>query len=402
MSRSLLINPTALEAGLEAEFVARIRASDEQRGAFMKFVETGLPHRRMEGWRWSDFRAAARDASPGANAAPNPFDGVEAITVRLTDSGWEFSEGTDGLSLSTAKSAPPSGPIADHPIVALNAAFSDQRLRLEIEKGVVIQAPILILDERGATSSFAQVEIAVGPGARVTVLHALTGPASFRAATLDFKIEAGAAAQYFILSPRSEGVSHLTAHATLGEKAAFKAVGLSTGGRLARIEVHVTYDGPDAEAVINSAALLADETHADFTTLVRHNAPGCVTRQIHKGVARDKGRAVFQGKFHVNRIAQKTDAQMTANALLLSDNAEANHKPELEIYADDVECAHGSTAGSLDDEALFYMRQRGLSDEAARALLIEAFVGEVFDAIDDVHLASVFRRAVSAWLEVAQ
>ena len=403
MSQSLLINPTALEASLEAQFVARIRANNEQRDAFMKFVETGLPHRRMEGWRWSDFRAAVRDAAPEQESSgATPFDDANAIMVRLTDEGWIAPEGVDGLSLKLGEPIAPSSALADHPIVSLNAALCEQSAQLVIANGAVIASPILLFDERGGASSAAQAEITVGAGARVTILQALTGAAAFRTATLSIKIAADAAVQHYLLSPRSAGVSHLLIDAVLGEKAAFKAVGLSTGGKLARIETHLTYDGPNAEAVLNSAALLSDEAHADFTTLVRHNAPGCVTRQVHKGVSRDRGQAVFQGKFLVHRAAQKTDAQMTANALLLSGTAEANHKPELEIYADDVECAHGSTAGSLDEEALFYMRQRGLSEEAARALLIEAFVGEVFDAIDDVHIASTFRRAVSDWLESGQ
>ena len=118
-------------------------------------------------------------------------------------------------------------------------------------------------------------------------------------------------------------------------------------------------------------------------------------------MARDRGRNIFQGKFHVERSAQKTDARMTANALLLSDGAEANHKPELEIYADDVECAHGSTSGALDADALFYLRQRGLDEDAARALLIEAFLGEVIDGIDVDGVRDVFRARVNSWLEGA-
>jgi len=129
-----------------------------------------------------------------------------------------------------------------------------------------------------------------------------------------------------------------------------------------------------------------------------HKAPHCRTRQLHKGAARDHGRNVFQGKFEVEREAQKTDAKMTANALLLSDMAEANHKPELEIYADDVECAHGSTCGALDEDALFYLRQRGLDETAARALLVEAFVGEVIDGMDDDRLGDIFCTKVADWL----
>ena len=176
---------------------------------------------------------------------------------------------------------------------------------------------------------------------------------------------------------------------------------MSLGAKLSRNETHLQFNGTGAHASLNSAALLSGARHSDFTTNVRHRAESCQARQIHKGVARDSARNVFQGKFHVDRAAQKTDAQMTANALLLSDRAEANHKPELEIYADDVECAHGSTAGALDEDALFYLRQRGLSEETARGLLIEAFIGEVIDGVEDEKLRFVLQSRVHQWLEAS-
>ena len=143
---------------------------------------------------------------------------------------------------------------------------------------------------------------------------------------------------------------------------------------------------------------LAAARHADATSLISFNATGCETRQLHRAAIRDRARGVFQGKFLVARGSQKTDAEMNAGALLLADTAEANHKPELEIYADDVKCAHGSTAGALDAEAIFYMRQRGLSEHAARALLVEAFLGEVFDGLP-AGIEHILRGQLSRWLE---
>ncbi|HNS87870.1 MAG TPA: SufD family Fe-S cluster assembly protein, partial [Parvularculaceae bacterium] len=141
--------------------------------------------------------------------------------------------------------------------------------------------------------------------------------------------------------------------------------------------------------------------HNDFTSAIGFLAEGCETRQTHKGVVRDKGRNVFQGKFQVDRAGQKTDARMNADALLLSDTAETNHKPELEIYADDVQCAHGATSGALDERALFYMRQRGLSEREARAMLIEAFIGSTFDNVAHPGVGEALRHRVGKWLEGA-
>jgi len=400
VSHSLLINPTALEAGIEAQFVSRIRASEAQRKAFMRFVETGLPHRRVEGWRWSDFRAAAAIASKlEKHTGINPFADIEAIEIQLTDDGYVVDGAVKGVE--TLECDPFSSEIvaSHHPIAALNEAMTQRALNIRISTGAVILKPILIRDLRTAASSFAQIKLDVGPGARVSVAQSLESSSDLQSLVCTISVEPSAKVEHFLLGGLDgDGLTHLLNAVTVQERGAYHSTSLSTGGRLARMETHLTYGGVHAEATINSAALLSGDRHADFTTNVIHNAESCVTRQIHKGVARDRGRAVFQGKFLVNRPAQKTDAQMTANALLLSDTAEANHKPELEIYADDVECAHGSTAGALNEEALFYMRQRGLDEATARGLLIEAFVAEAFDAVEHGGVAEVFRKSVAAWL----
>ena len=189
--------------------------------------------------------------------------------------------------------------------------------------------------------------------------------------------------------------------ASLGAGAAFHQAALLLGGKLVRMETRLALEGAGASADFKSASILSGARHADLTTHIAHQSTGCVTRQIHKSALRDRARGVFQGKFLVARGAQKIDAEMQAKALLLSDTAEANHKPELEIYADDVQCAHGSTAGAIDEEALFYMRQRGLDEHQARALLIEAFLADVFDGAERINIAEVMRQRMHAWLEKA-
>ena len=404
MSQSLLINPTAMEAGLEAAFVARIRASDDQRAAFMRFVETGLPHRRMEGWRWSDFRAAAAKAGkPEARPDVHPFADVETIEIRLTDSGYEIDGNARGFEASESEPMVSDQLAPKHPIAALNEAMAPRALNIQVSSGAAIEKPILIRDQRTEASSFAQLQLAIGAGARATLIQSLESGGALQSLVCAMSIEPGARLEHYLLdSFAGDGLRHVLNAVTVQEKGVYHSTSLTTGGRLSRVETHLTYAAAHGEATINSAALLADDRHADFTTNVTHEAESCVTRQVHKGVARDRGRAVFQGKFLVNRPAQKTDAQMTANALLLSDTAEANHKPELEIYADDVECAHGSTAGALDDEALFYMRQRGLDEETARSLLIEAFVAEAFDGVTNDGVAEVFHKTVAQWLAEAR
>jgi Fe-S cluster assembly protein SufD len=151
--------------------------------------------------------------------------------------------------------------------------------------------------------------------------------------------------------------------------------------RSARNEIDVTLTGENAQAALNGAMMLRGSEHADTTTRINHAAPHGSSRQVYKTVLADKARGVFQGKIYVAEGAQKTDGYQLSRALLLSDQAEMDAKPELEIYADDVKCSHGSTVGDIDDDAMFYLRSRGLPETEARALLIDAFVADVFEDI---------------------
>ncbi|MBX3428899.1 MAG: SufD family Fe-S cluster assembly protein [Hyphomonadaceae bacterium] len=185
----------------------------------------------------------------------------------------------------------------------------------------------------------------------------------------------------------------------LAEGAKYAQFVLSFGARLARIETHVTVEGEGAEVTMNGAYLAGIGRHADLTSVIEHKAPGAVTRQLVKGVARKGGRGVFQGKIVVDRVAQKTDARQHHQGLLLEDGAEVFAKPELMIHADDVQCAHGNTAGGLDERALFYMRSRGIPETEARSLLIEAFLVETIpDGLPEA-LRDELVAAIRTWLK---
>jgi Fe-S cluster assembly protein SufD len=177
---------------------------------------------------------------------------------------------------------------------------------------------------------------------------------------------------------------------------------LSFGARLARIETHVSVEGEGVEVTTNGAYLCGAGRHADLTSVIEHKAPGAVTRQLIKGVALKGGRGVFQGKIVVDRAAQKTDARQHHRGLLLEDGAEIFAKPELMIHADDVQCAHGNTAGGLDEGALFYMRSRGIPEAEARALLVEAFLTETIPAGLPEALRDELIRAIQVWLATGQ
>ena len=159
------------------------------------------------------------------------------------------------------------------------------------------------------------------------------------------------------------------------------------------------FGGEGTLANIRGATLLRGRQHADITMVAEHAAVGCQAREVFKTVLDDESRGIFQGKIIVKPNAQKTDARMASHALMLSEEAEADNKPELEIFADDVQCGHGATAGDLDEDLLFYLRARGIPMDEAEALLIQAFVGEAIEGIEHAGLREALIEAVSAWLK---
>jgi Fe-S cluster assembly protein SufD len=195
------------------------------------------------------------------------------------------------------------------------------------------------------------------------------------------------------------GARHLSSIvATLDEGSQYDPLQMTVDGALTRAQANIRFEGASARCHYTGAMMLRGQAHADFTLVVDHAAVGCESRELVKAVLDGRSRGVFQGKVIVERGAQKTDGKQMANALLLSDDAEFDSKPELEIYADDVVCGHGATAGQLDEDMLFYLRARGIPETEARALLIAAFVGEALDKIEDEALRDALREKVDAWL----
>jgi len=186
--------------------------------------------------------------------------------------------------------------------------------------------------------------------------------------------------------------------ARIGAGSALRDVTLTVGGAVVRNQLFVRFAGEDARLTANSATLIRQRQHVDTTLVIDHAVPGGFSRELNKAVLDDESRGVFQGKIIVAPGAQKTDGKMMSQALLLSEQAEADHKPELEIFADDVQCGHGATAGALDQELLFYVKARGLPQKEAEALLIAAFVGEAFGAIEHDGVKEALTAIAREWL----
>lgn len=222
-----------------------------------------------------------------------------------------------------------------------------------------------------------------------------------QARALAAHVQSGATLTRVVVQTESDGVPLGAARVTLESGASFRQFIYAEGARLARFETEVTVGGEKCRVELDGVYLVNGGRHADLTSQVLHAVPGGETRQLVKGAVRHGGRGVFQGKILVAGGAQKTDARQNHHALLLEDGAEVFAKPELEIHADDVQCAHGNTVGGLDAEALFYIRQRGIPESAARALLVEAFLTEAVSAYLPETLSAEVVARIRAWLGAA-
>jgi len=310
-----------------------------------------LPSRRDEDWRWTDLRGLIR-AVPAPSAPVDPRDVGPGPFEHLVGAAHVIANG---------RGAP--------------------RIAVAAEEAQVVALRVL---SRGSGSHAAQATIEVAAGARLTLLETHEGDAGgyLTQTALDIALGEGASMERIVLAADgAEGVSVSQAQVRLAPGADYAQTVLTSGARRQRIETQVAHPGGDAKLRLDGVYLLADKRHADLTTVVTHGGTDGVTMQMTKGVARDQARGVFQGRIIVAEGADRTDARMEHHALILSDRAEVDAKPELEIYADDVACSHGNTVGALDEDALFYARQRGIPEADARAMLTEAFIGAVIDRI---------------------
>lgn len=384
-----LKNPTEAERQLVDLFSA-YNGDENQRRSFDIFALTGLPHRRMEQWKWSDVRQAVTSLQDGSANRPSDISAPdEAISIEFDGQSWSFpDELPEGLGIFPRTGGHDFGQAARLPMGALTAAMTGHEPAdtLIIEVSGKVAAPLSITVRGGARSaSFGRLVFILREESHLDLFEHYSGGAGLASYLVEFGLAEKAQVSRTILQEASaKDVTAITSTAHLAAEANFEQTTLAFGGKLTRIETHLEHKGENAKAVLNGAYLAASGYHVDFTTHVTHGAESCVTEQLTKGAVADGGRGIFQGKFLVPRtVGQFTDADMQHQALLLDNGAEIFAKPELEIYADDVECEHGNTSGQLDDEALFYMQQRGLPKAEARALLTEAFIVEALEKAQD-------------------
>jgi Fe-S cluster assembly protein SufD len=269
-------------------------------------------------------------------------------------------------------------------------------------RSAVGDAPYHLRDGRDIIERLATetTRVALTPGEQRVHIEHFTGGA-LEAHAVEISVAPDASLRRVVVQS-GEGVTLSTARVQVAAGGKFQQIILSEGARLARIETHVSLEGEGAEVELNGVYMAGAGRHADLTSIIEHKAGGGTTRQLIKGVALKRGRGVFQGRIVVARHAQKTDARQYHHGILLEDGAEIFAKPELMIHADDVQCAHGNTAGGLDERALFYMRSRGLPEAEARAMLIEAFLVEAIPEGLDATIRDELTGRIAAWLREAR
>jgi Fe-S cluster assembly protein SufD len=403
--------------------------AEARRSAIGTFQDLGLPHRRVEEWKYSDLRNTVKDA-PSVNVAGpqgvtrdavasalRELANVEVHRLVFVDGTYraDFSdtEGLKGLEITTLAQAlgkPGVGLMHDNlpghaSIVALNTAFVTDGAVIKVAQGMTLSKPLLLVYVRASTGALLTtrniMSFAADSTATVIEAHVTLGGVAGGQDNAMSEVTIGEGARITHVKAALAGAGqHLgTWLVTLGRSSVYRGFQMTAETAFTRNTTFLTYTGEDAKADISGVFLARGNEHVDTTLVIDHAVPQCESRELFKGVLDGRGRGVFQGKVIVRPDAQKSDGKQMAQALMLSEDAEFDSKPELEIFADDVVCGHGSTCAEIDDDQLFYMRARGIDKDTARALLIESFVAEAIEKVEHAPLRDALQAVTIASLQ---
>jgi Fe-S cluster assembly protein SufD len=405
--------------------------AEKRKLAFDNYARQGLPNRRVEDWKYTDLRVLMREVLPLA-AAPDhaalaraadalklhAIEGVRRIVlvdgVFVADLS-DLADLEDGLVIRTLREVLDTGesledrwptPDTADAMVALNAAMMTDGVVIEVGADIVLARPLQIVHVATAQKAAIVTRslLRLGRNARATLVEsfiATSGAKGYQTHdAMQIAIEDGARLEQIRLNEDAVDAFHIAScFVTVGANAGLNTFNLTTGAGVSRYQGFIRFAGEGSEVKTNGVNLLNGTQHGDTTLFLDHAVPHCASREVFRAVLDGRAHSVFQGRIIVRPHAQKTDAKMMTRALLLSDEAEADSKPELEIFADDVTCGHGSTTGALDESLLFYLRARGLPEKDAQSLLIQAFMGEAIESIVDDGLRDLAIAAGERWLE---
>ncbi len=383
----------------------------------------GWPTQRVEDWRYTRLPERKDARGPGAAGAPElgAIPAAGANRAVLVNGRYR----PDLSTLVDLPSAVQIGGLADvlrhdpdlvelyigrlarlpnMPMTALNTSNLTDGIFVRVPAEYDLEQPLHLVslghgDDAAAQHPRILVVLEEGASARIVEHH--TGSGSyFTNAISEFDLADGARLEHVKLQLEAPAATHVAGnYLGLGPEAQYEGFVLQTGGTVGRNEVHAYLGSSESDFTLNGVYLAAGRQVLDNTTRVQHAAPSSRSRQTFKGVLNAGARGVFQGKVLVERDAQQTDAHQLSRAVLLSSGAEVDAKPELEIYADDVRCSHGATAGELDEAALFYLESRGIPPTTARHMLVEGFLGETVDEISIEPAKDLIRAEIRSWLE---
>jgi len=429
---------TAAEQALAAHYEAaktRLPGGPEagrlREQAFQSFMTTGLPHRRVEEWKYTDLRTILREALPLADAASASSIAALRATDPLANAGLRslvFVNGACVPELSDLDSLerkltvlPLAAALASkHPLIqrigtlraethdpalVLNTAFLNDGALIEVGEGGATERPIHIrhiFTGREAASTFTRSLCVVAKGAQADIVETFEGPdaIAYQAnSAMELHIGDKARASLVRLQAEGDAALHLSSlMAEIGSGAEFDLGGLTLGAAVSRHTGFLRFAGEHTNVRLSGAILLRGRQHGDTTLVLDHAVPNCTSRETFRTVLDDTARGIMQGRIVVQPDAQKTDARMSLGALLLTEGAEANQKPELEIFADDVQCAHGATSGAIDKQLLFYLMARGIPLKEAEALLVQAFFGQALDQVQNEAVRDALITRAAGWL----
>ncbi|MCH9807032.1 MAG: Fe-S cluster assembly protein SufD [Alphaproteobacteria bacterium] len=412
--------------------------SAARQAAADKFAQLGLPHRRIEEWKYTDLRNAMKEALPSSVGdetaltiadvivALGPLAHLDASRVVFVNGAYreELSSASDvaGVEIESLAAvlseggeratglANPAGPDNDA-VLALNTAYMTDGSVVSVKEAAAVEKPLLLVHVRaGMEPGFTAVRnvIEVGGKASVQIIEAFVSlPGAVEAGQVNTatRISVGEEAKVLHVSCAADGqanVTHLSNWiVNIAAGADYGGFQLTQGVALARNQIFVAFSGEGAKLDLSGVFLGRNNDHIDTTLVVDHAVPSCESRELFKGVLDDNARGVFQGKIIVQPIAQKTDGKQMSQGLLLSPNAEFDSKPELEIFADDVVCGHGATCAQLDEDLMFYCQSRGIPADVAKVLLIESFIGEAVENIGDEDIVEAIMGFARGWLAQA-
>ena len=401
--------------------------------AIERFAQLGFPTTRDEDWRFTNVAPIARTAFEAATGDGEAVEAQQLATSALLQADWprlvfvngyvapqlsSVGELPGGVRLESLAAVAHADPEAlqqhlarhadyqDHPFTALNTAFMEDGAYVHIPKGVYLKQPIHLVfvstADAGSVISHPRNLIVAETGSQATIIESYLGLGDgvyFTNAVTEIVVGENAVIDHYKVGREAQQAYHVgTTQIYQDRSSNASSHAITIGGALVRNDINTVLDGEGAQCTLNGLYLVSGRQHVDNHLRVEHAKPHCDSREFFKGVLDGHGKAVFTGRIIVRKDAQKTDAKQTNMNLLLSDHAQVDTKPQLEIFADDVKCTHGATIGQIDENAMFYLRSRGLSEPAARGLMVYAFASEAIDRIQPQPLRAQLRQTLFDWL----